>query len=223
MQPKKIVGILYVAGSAGGLVTRILQSHKESYWDTEWINHDDSDIINPIEFPSNPIYFKKEDPDCNSLKPSYYIYSCHGMPHHGHWMLTPYINKFLKESTTHTLFYDALRDYNLLLKNISPIKDYLYIYASTSFYNNRYKKVFSKDKVNLNSRYGYIAQSLYAKRAKYTLNIENLLNIDYYVFEEEYNKLISYYNLTSRISGVRAFILAWIERQSLDPSRHINY
>ena len=27
------------------------------------------------------------------------------------------INKFLKESTTHTLFYDALRDYNLLLKN----------------------------------------------------------------------------------------------------------
>ena len=53
--------------------------------------------------------------------------------------------------------------------------------------------------------------------------VYKLYNNDYSLTLEEYNKLISHYNLTSRISGVRAYILAWIERQSLDPSKHINY
>ena len=46
--------------------------------------------------------------------------------------------------------------------------------------------------------------------------MENLLSSDYWVFQEEYIKLISKLNLTSRISAVRACVLAWNERQSLD-------
>ena len=54
MQHKKIVGILYIPGAAGGILTRILQAHKESYWNSDWLNHDNLDITSPLEFPSNP-------------------------------------------------------------------------------------------------------------------------------------------------------------------------
>ena len=64
---------------------------------------------------------------------------------------------------------------------------------------------------------------MYIQQANYVVNIENILNTDYYIFEEEYNKLITKFNLTTNISSVRAFILSWIERQSLDPTKHINY
>jgi len=221
MQHKKIVGILYIPGAAGGILTRVLQAHKESYWNSEWLNHDNLDITSPLEFPSNPIGFRREDPD-HGLADSYYLYSAHGMRHHGWNELGKFIPSFKIDPTTHTLFYDALKDHESLLLGTCPQKNYIYCYAQPSYFKKRYKYVFEEDLI-AGKQYGDESHDLYTKCAQYTVNIENLLNIDYYVFEEEYNKLISHYNLTSRISGVRAYILAWIERQSLDPSKHINY
>ena len=221
MQRKKLVGILYIPGAAGGILTRILQAHKESYWTSDWLNHDDPDITSPLEFPSNPIGFRREKPD-HGLADSYYLRSAHGMPHYSFHMLVPYLNKFIKDDSLHVLFYDAIRDHESLLVGTCPQKNYIYCYAQSSYFKKRFKQVFEEDLIS-GKQYGDEYHSLYTKCAQYTVNIENLLNTDYYVFEEEYNKLISYYNLTSRISGIRAFILAWIERQSLHPSKHINY
>jgi len=219
---KKLIGIIYFQGGAGGALTRILQSHKEVYWTTDWLNHDDPDITDPIQFPNNPITLRRENPDMG-LPDSYYLQSAHGMSHHSFRMIVPYVNKFIKDGCSKIFFYDALRDIDIICKGTCPQKNYIYCYASNIFLNKRYSTIFEEDFIKSQIDTVNRNHPMYIQQANYVVNIENLLNIDYYIFEEEYNKLISHYNLTSRISGVRAFILAWIERQSLDPSKHINY
>jgi hypothetical protein len=219
MQPKKVVGIIYMPGASGGILTRILQSHKESYWNKDWINHDDPDVTSPIQFPNNPITFKIDYRD-EIFPSSYYLYATHGMYHSSYRKVGSYIKDF---STTDKkiFFYDANQDYRKLNIHKSPVKHYLYCKATSSYIVERIIKVFQEN-TTFGRNYNHL-DAEFTNICKYIVDIEKLLNTDYYVFEEEYNKLISYYNLTSRISCVRAFILAWIERQSLDSSRHIKY
>jgi len=219
---KKLIGIIYFQGGAGGALTRILQSHKEVYWTTDWLNHDDHDITDPIQFPNNPITLRKENPDIG-LPDSYYLYSAHGMPHYSFRMITPYLRKFIKDDSSHILFYDALRDVDLLCKDTCRQKNYIYCYASDNFLNKRYFNVFQDEHRDFQAKIRVKNHNLYIQHANYIVNIESLLSTDYYTFEEEYNKLITKFNLTTNISSVRAFILSWIERQSLDPTKHINY
>ena len=46
--------------------------------------------------------------------------------------------------------------------------------------------------------------------------MENILSLDFWVFQKEYIALVNKLKLTSRISAVRACALAWNDRQSLD-------
>tara|TARA_Y100000385_G_scaffold226008_1_gene236573 strand:+ start:293 stop:958 length:666 start_codon:yes stop_codon:yes gene_type:complete len=219
---KKLIGIIYFKGGAGGALTRILQSHKEVYWTTDWLNHDDPDITDPIQFPNNPITLRRENPNMG-LSDRYYLQSAHGMPHYSFLMTRPYINKFIKDDSSQIFFYDALKDVDLICKGTCAQKNYIYCYASDNFLNKRYSTIFEEDFIKSEIDTVNRNHPVYIQRANYVVNIENLLNTDYYTFEEEYNKLITKFNLTTNISSVRAFILAWIERQSLDPTKHINY
>ena len=203
---------MYIPGGAGGILTRILQSHKESYWHSDWLNHDDPQESCPLVFPSNPMYFKKEEKPSN-LNNRYYFYSCHGMPHYNYKMLGRYIRDFKQYEHLNHLFYDALKENTATAPNF--IK-YIYAYASEKFIVDRRKLVFRDGIMNEDVCCFEEFNKDYSNLAAYTVNMENILSRDFWVFQKEYIALVNKLKLTSRISAVRACTLSWNDRQSID-------
>ena len=211
MFKNKIFPVIYGPGMRGQSFSRIMQAHKEVYYQPDnirtWLQFSDSFIeetkLDSLAVDEEVCEFKADrDFAYNRFANSTF----HNDSSKTHWIKNTSLASYLKEKQFETkLLFQILHDdiYNdRLSKNI--IID----------------KLYSSDKPYVNL-YGHVDRSFFPKMYfpphersnAININIDSLYSVDYEQFEEEYFKILRIFNLYSRLNRVRSFILLNLDRQ----------
>jgi hypothetical protein len=192
-----IITIWYSGGMRGNSIYRILAVHPEVYWNNDiqkTCSLDAENCVDSLTLPETVSTFNcTPGKSYNSVYAfAYSSYHCICFMHDTNfkyivkqWLLSP--KKQLLFSTKHST--------NMPLTSL-PDKPFIWLYG------NRHR-------IEFPITYFPPTDHPFA----YNLNIDKLYSEKYIEFEEEYYKLISHFNLSSKINRVRAFILLSLERE----------
>ena len=193
----KAIIIDFVRGSAGNLIHRILGSHDPIYW-SDAINNSYETENNSIEWPKKGYIETYIDQGS----------TCH----------TEY--SFIGEPPENKIYYRMCRNAEIL-KAMKQNKIFVLLTHVDIRTLNKNIKVLrivgDVNKLKRNHLYKtHIPKQFYKPTIEdntYNLNINNLVDKNYDIFEKEYLTLCSYLNLIPNTKSVRKFILVWRSKQ----------
>jgi len=205
--PDRVVIIFYNSGFRGHCVTRILGSHKESYWHSTWsLNPDSGD---PLSFPEKQTHFTFPHIKKLPLKKTFPLVHTglffninDGEPKKRLSEIAE-INVALSDGTERYIFLNSHPDGTGLEYIKRHKKVVLY---SSSKKDNRF--LIDKDSFPVK-----LYNTLKPLDDALNIDIDALFSLNYKEFESEYIKIVRYFDFTPRINAVRAFILRYLERE----------
>jgi hypothetical protein len=196
LEGKSII-VRFERGSAGNLVHRILGSHEPIYWSHA--------INNAYESETNPLKWPKKGYIERFLAQNSTCHTAHSFVEEGHQNRTAdriqrnvQILKAMKQNKIFVLLTHV--DIRTLNKNIDIIR----IVGDER--RLRRKGI---------ARPGRRFLEPIVEDNTYNLNINNLVDENYDIFEKEYLALCSQYKFTPNTKPVRDFILVWRSKQTL--------
>lgn len=209
--PDNFIPIWYERMYRGNAVQRILSAHPECAWEKLWCSSPDPSIISPLDFPETHSAFTGSDENIEKLGEM----ESHAWAHTGfglHDLETETLKTFVRAAKKHSdklVFFSQhptgvwtvmtevqCVDWSL----VSIKKQNIFLYSSKPFTrpfkDNRVPKVEPIDQDNV-----------------FNIDIAKLFSDDYLTFLQEYNQIVSYFNLTPKTNAIRAFILRYLERE----------
>ena len=187
--------IVQKPGMRGNAIARILASHKESWWDNETMNlHTDNSIKDPLQFSDTQSSFIEGN---HGIKMTY---------------LAPHTNLRID----YFFVVDSDKDYAPFKKIISKRSEHLDKYFFTI--THPYKKTISRY-INLyaskqNSLRQYVETTSVENENVFNIDVSKLFTYNRIEFEDEYIKILKYFDFTPRFSSVRNFILQLLDREN---------
>ena len=196
LENKSIV-ICFERGSAGNLVHRILGSHEPIYW-SQGINNSYELETNPIKWPNKGYieHYMDQGVTCHTG---------HSFIEEGHQNRTTdriYRNSEILKAVKQNKIFVFLSHVNI--RTLNKNTQVLRIVGDES--RLRRKNI---------ARPGRHFLQPIVEDNTYNLNINNLVDENYDIFEKEYLALCSQYKFTPNTKPVRDFILVWRNKQTL--------
>ena len=193
----KAIIIHFERGSAGNLVHRVLGSHDPIYWSYE-INNSYEIENNPIKWPKHGYIEIHIDQSCTCHTGHSFIEEGHQNRIHDRIFRNSEILKAMKQNKIFVFLSHV--DIRTLNKDIRVLR----IVGDES--KLRRKGI---------ARPGRHFLQPIVEDNTYNLNINNLVDKNYDIFEKEYLDLCNQYKFTSNTKAIRDFILVWRSKQSL--------
>ena len=195
----KAIIIHFVRGSAGNLIHRVLGSHDSIYWSYE-INNSYETENNSIKWPKKGYIETYIDQGCTCHTGYSFIEEPHENKIYYRMCRNAEILKAMKQDKTFVLqTHLDIRPLNKNIKVLRIVGDVNKL-KRNHLYKTHTPKQFYKPTIEDNT---------------YNLNINNLVDKSYDIFEKEYLTLCSYLNLIPNTKPVRDFILVWRSKQTL--------
>ena len=193
----KAIIIHFVRGSAGNLIHRVLGSHDSIYWSYE-INNSYETENNSIKWPKKGYIETYIDQGCTCHTGYSFIEEPHENKIYYRMCRNAEILKAMKQDKTFVLqTHLDIRPLNKNIKVLRIVGDVNKL-KRNHLYKTHTPKQFYKPTIEDNT---------------YNLNINNLVDKSYDIFEKEYLTLCSYLNLIPNTKPVRDFILVWRSKQ----------
>ena len=193
----KAIIIHFERGSAGNLVHRVLGSHDPIYWSYE-INNSYEKENNPIKWPKHGYIEIHIDQGCTCHTGHSFIEEAHENRIHDRIFRNSEILKAMKQNKTFVLLTHVdIRTLNRNIRVLRIVGDENKL-KRNHLYKTHVPKQFHKPIIEDNT---------------YNLNINNLVDENYDIFEKEYLALCNQYKFTPNTKPVRDFILVWRNKQ----------
>ena len=193
----KTIIIHFVRGSAGNLIHRVLGSHDSIYWSYE-INNSYETENNSIKWPKKGYIETYIDQGCTCHTGYSFIEEPHENKIYYRMCRNAEILKAMKQDKTFVLqTHLDIRPLNKNIKVLRIVGDVNKL-KRNHLYKTHTPKQFYKPTIEDNT---------------YNLNINNLVDKSYDIFEKEYLALCNQYKFTPNTKPVRDFILVWRSKQ----------
>ena len=218
--PDNFIPIWYERMYRGNAVQRILSAHPECAWEKEWCSSPDSSNTLPLDFPETHSAYLGGDENIEKLGEI----ESHAWAHTGfglHDLERATIVKFKQAAKQHSdklVFFSqhptgvwsdnkfllSVSIFNLLQhvdwSLVSIKKQNIFLYSSKPFTRPfKDNRVSNVEPIGLDN--------------VLNIDIAKLFSDDYLIFLQEYNQIVSYFNLTPKPNAIRAFILRYLERE----------
>ena len=181
--------VIYEPGMRGNSLVRILCAHDESWWVNDLMNqHLDEDIKSPIQFSENQSSFRCYWPD---LKMGFLTTHNYLEIDEKNEILLDIMKK--RGRYLDKLFFTHIHPQYL---NYQYPSKYIHVYASS---NNSKRKYFSREPKS--------------SETAFNIDISMLFSYDRLEFENEYCKILNYFDFTPKFTSVRNFILNLLDRE----------
>ena len=199
--PNNFIPIWYNRMYRGNAVQRILSAHPECAWEKQWCSSPDPSNTSPLDFPETHSAYLGSEENIKNLGET----ESHAWAHTGFGLYDlerDTVLKFRQAAKQHVdkLVFFSQHPTGVLSDIISVKKQNIFLYSSKPFTrpfkNNRVPDVAPIKKDNV-----------------FNIDIAKLFSDDYLTFLQEYNQIVSYFNLTPKPNAIRAFILRYLERE----------